>query len=369
MHVPFLDLPAQYKQLQADIDSAIAAVIQNCSFTLGSAVQQFEADFAAYCNVPYCIGVSSGTAALELILRAYNIGVGDEVITVANTFFATAEAISLVGATPVLVDCNLEDGLINTNQLAAAITNRTKAIIPVHLYGQMADMAPILALAKEHNLCVFEDACQAHGASYYGKPAGSLGHAAAFSFYPGKNLGAYGDAGAITTADEAIAKKLQMLRNHGMQKKYYHEIIGKNDRMAGIQGAVLGVKLPHLSGWNAARRGHAALYQMHLQASGITLLTAHANREHVHHLCVVRVPNRALVQANLAEANIQSGIHYPVPVHLQVAYAHMGWQIGSYPATEALAADILSLPMYPELTAEQIEYVCTTLTQIVNSQV
>lgn len=368
MKVPFLDLQAQYASIQAEVDPAIQNVIESCNFVLGPAVQQFEQCFADYCGTKHCAGVSSGTGALELALRACNIGPGDEVITVANTFFATAEAISLVGATVVLVDCNEDDALINTNQIEAVITKKTKAIIPVHLYGQMADMDPIMAIAEQYNLFVIEDCAQAHGAKYKNKTAGSIGHAGAFSFYPGKNLGAYGEGGAIVTSDDTINEQVRILRNHGMKQKYYHQVIGKNDRLHDIQAAVLQVKLPHLPSWNMARVRNAELYKKYLAQSNIQTLTHHKHCEHVYHLFIVTLNNRDAAQEDLAKHNIQSGLHYPLPIHLQEAYANMSWQAGDFPIAEKLSSNILSLPMFPELTEEQIKHVCTTLISSTNGQ-
>jgi dTDP-4-amino-4,6-dideoxygalactose transaminase len=365
MPVPFLDLKAQYNTIKKEIDPAIQEILDTCAFALGPGVEKFEKAFAAYCGAKYCIGVSDGTAALELILRAYGIGSGDEVITVTNSFFASAEAVSLAGATPVLVDCREDDALIDTAKIEKAITKRTKAIIPVHLYGQCADINPILDLAKKRNIIVIEDACQAHGSTYKGKRAGSLAHAAAFSFYPGKNLGAYGEGGGVTTDDEEITKKIRMLRDHGMPAKYKHAMVGKNDRLHGIQGAVLSVKLPHLNDWNAKRRSHAALYRRLLANNPkIGLFTEHAQGEQNYHLFVVRVQNRDQVQEALKAKGIATGIHYPIPIHLQEAYAGM-WKKGDFPVAEKLADEILSLPMYAELTEDMVKEVCAALVEAV----
>lgn len=364
MSVPFLDLKAQYQSIKSEVDPAIQAVIDTCAFALGPAVEKFEKDFATYCGAKHCIGVANGTSALELILRAHGIGAGDEVITVANSFFATAEAISLAGATPVLVDCREDDALIDTTQLEKAITKKTKAIIPVHLYGQCADMDSISATSKKHNLLVIEDACQAHGSHHRGKRAGSLGKAAAFSFYPGKNLGAYGEGGAVTTSDDGVAKTIRMLRDHGMPEKYKHALVGRNERMDGIQGAVLGVKLQSLENWNEKRRTHAALYRKLLQNNpSIAFFKTHDDSVHNYHLFVIRVKNRDAVQAKLKEKGIATGIHYPIPIHLQEAYKGT-WKKGDYPVSEKLAEEILSLPMYAEMTEEQIQEVCSTFRAI-----
>jgi len=363
MNVPFLDLQAQFRPLQHEMENAIRHVLDTSTYILGPSVEAFEAHFAAYCEAKHCIAVNSGTAALALLLQAHGIGPGDEVITVANTFIATAEAISHVGAVPVFVDCEEDTALIDCSLIAAAITPRTKAIIPVHLYGQCADMDRIKEIAAAHNLLVFEDACQAHGALYKDKKAGSLAHGAAFSFYPGKNLGAYGEAGAITTDDAQIAEKLRMLRNHGSLEKYHHAYIGWNERMDGIQGAVLDVKLPHLDAWNAQRRAHATQYREQLPPA-VTTMRERAGSLPAYHLFVVRVPERERAQKALQEKGIATGIHYPVPLHLQKAYAHLGHAAGDFPVSEKLAAEILSLPMFPELTAEQISYVTQSLKEV-----
>ena len=358
MPVPFLDLKAQYKSIKTEVDPVIQSVVETCAFALGPAVEKFEKDFAAYSGAKHCIGVGSGTAALELILRGLEVGPDDEVMTVANTFFATAEAISLVGAAPVLVDCRESDALIDTDKIEEAITDRTKAIIPVHLYGQCADMASINAIAEKYSLYVIEDACQAHGSGFRGKKAGALADAAAFSFYPGKNLGAYGEGGGITTDDDELAKQLRMLRNHGMPEKYKHSIVGSNERLDGIQGAVLDVKLKHLDQWNGGRRTNAALYRKLLSdVPGIILFETHDNSVHNYHLFVIRVKNRDEVQNKLKEKGISTGIHYPIPIHLQKAYEGVGWKKGDFPVAEKLAGEILSLPMFAELTEGQVREV------------
>ncbi len=366
MPVPFLDLKAQYRSIKPEIDAAMQAVVDKCAFAGGPYVEQFEKEFAAYCGAKYCVGLASGTAALELPLRAYDIGAGHEVITVTNSFFASAEAISLANATPVLVDCRADDALIDVSKIEAAITSKTAAIIPVHLYGQPADMDAIHAIAKKHKLIVIEDACQAHGAEYKGKRTGTLAHCAAFSMYPGKNLGAFGEAGAIVTDDEEIAKRVRMLREHGMPKKYEHALVGRNDRMDGIQGAILSVKLKHLDLWNDKRRAHAKLYHSLLSTlDGVELFETHSDRVSNYHLMVVRVKNRDAVQKKMADKGISTGIHYPIPIHLQSAYAECGWSPGNFPEAEAQANEILSLPMFAELTESQVEEVCEALRQSV----
>lgn len=362
MRVPFLDLQAQYQSIKSEVDPAIQKVLDTSAYVLGPAVEAFEKDFAAYCGAAHCVAVNSGTSALALLMQAHGISQGDEVITVANTFFATAEAISELGAVPVLVDCNLETGLLEPTLLEAAITPKTKAIIPVHLYGQPADMTSINAIAKKHGLLVFEDACQAHGSSYKGKRAGGLADGAAFSFYPGKNLGAYGEGGAITTNDAEVANTIRMLREHGSPKKYHHNLVGWNERMDGIQGAVLGVKLKHLDKWNNLRRAHAKAYRAKLP-SHIKTIAIQDGAESVYHLFVIRVPNRDVMQQKLTEAGIATGIHYPVPIHLQPAYEGM-WKPGQFPNAEQQANEILSLPMFPELTNDQIDAVIEAVKQV-----
>jgi dTDP-4-amino-4,6-dideoxygalactose transaminase len=359
MSVPFLDLQAQYKSIKNEVDPAIQSVIESSAFASGPAVTAFEEKFATYCHSKHCAGVGSGTAAITLALRACNIGPGDEVITVANTFFATVEAISLVGATVVLVDCNEDDALINVDRIEGAITSNTKAIVPVHLYGQVADMNAIMTIAEAHSLIVIEDAAQAHGAMRAGKRAGSVGDIGCFSFYPGKNLGAYGEAGAVTTNDAETHKRICMLRDHGMARKYHHDVIGYNERMDGIQGAVLGVKLKYLESWNEQRRKHAALYKEKL--SGVKLFTTHKDCKHVYHLFVIRSKERDALQKKLQEKRIATGIHYPIPNHLQKAYAGNKWKQGDFPVAEKLAGEVVSLPMYAELTEEQISEVCAAI--------
>lgn len=364
MPVPFLDLRAQYRSIKTEIDPAIQSVLDSCAFALGPAVEAFEKDFAAYCGATECIGVGNGTSALELILMAYDIGAGDEVITVANSFFASAEAISLTKATPILIDCNETDALIDVTKIEAAITPKTKAIIPIHLYGQCADMDAILEISKKHNLIVIEDACQAHGSSYKGKRAGGIGHGGAFSFYPGKNLGAYGEGGAVTTSDEAIAKKIRMLRDHGMSEKYKHAVVGRNERLDGIQGAVLGVKLKHLEAWNTARRKHAAQYFSLLKDHpNVTVFTVHDHNISNFHLFVIRVQNRDAVQAKLKDKGIATSIHYPIPIHLQEAYAGI-WKQGDFPVAEKITGELLSLPMFAELKKNQVQEVCEALKEV-----
>ncbi len=361
MNIPFVDLQSQYKAIKQEVDAAVLAVMQRGDFILGGAVTEFEKSFAEYCGVDYCVGVDSGYSALELIVRAYDIGPGDEVITAANTFIATTLAISNTGATPVLVDCDPDTYNIDVTKIEAAITPRTKAIMPVHLYGQTADMDAILAIARKHGLHVFEDAAQASGARYKGRRAGSLGDAAGFSFYPGKNLGAYGDGGAVTTNDPAIAEKIRLLRNIGQKVKYYHEVKGFNNRLDTMQAAVLKVKLPHLDGWNENRRRAADAYAERLAGLPMIAPATAGYAEHIYHLYVVRVENREPLMEYLKERGIATGLHYPIPIHLQPAYAELGYERGDFPVTEAYAETILSLPIFPELDEAKVAYVADAI--------
>jgi dTDP-4-amino-4,6-dideoxygalactose transaminase len=366
VNVPFLDLKAQYETIRDEIATAFQRVFDDTAFTGGPFVEQFEKEFASFCRGEYAIGVSSGTAALWMALTGLGIGPGDEVITVPNTFVATVEAICLCGAKPVLVD--VEEATYNMNPalIEAAITPRTKAIIPVHLFGQMADMDPIMAVAKSHGLLVIEDACQAHGAEYQGRPAGSIGDAGCFSFYPGKNLGAYGEAGAVVTNRAELARKIRVFRDHGQVKKYDHAMLGWNARMDGIQGAILSVKLKHLPAWNEARRNHAKLYyQLLTGVHGVGLPKVADYAKHIYHIFPIRVKNRDALIAALAERGIRCGIHYPAPIHLQTAYRFLGLGQGVLPVAEKCAEELLSLPMYPELTRAQIQYVVSEIKRVV----
>jgi dTDP-4-amino-4,6-dideoxygalactose transaminase len=420
MQVPFLDLKAQYEAIKPEIHSALQAVIDKTAFAGGPFVAEFEKAFASFCGCTECVGVGSGTEALWMALMALGVGPGDEVITVPNTFIATAEAISFCGATPVFVDVDertatmdpgkLEEllkskmeegrgkmeattlglersrasrltpyeekredgsgqpspGLSRSALSAQRSASRPKAVIPVHLYGQTADMDPILELAEQYGLVVVEDACQAHGAEYKGKRVGSLGAAGAFSFYPGKNLGAYGEAGAIVTRDKSLADWIRVFRDHGQPRRYYHDVVGWNGRMDGFQGAVLGVKLKYLEEWNNGRMENAARYRKHLEGVGGVILPGEADyARHVYHLFPVRVKNRDEVMAALTEKGIGCGIHYPVPVHLQKAYEFLGHQPGDFPVSEKIASELISLPMFPELTEEQVAYVAGALKEAV----
>jgi len=370
MEIPLVDLRKQYAPLKDDILGRIAEILEGMHLFLGPNVQALEQEFAAFCGVPHAIGVSDGTTALQLALMACGVGAGDEVITVSHTFVATAEAIILVGATPVFVDIDPQTYTIDVGQVGERITERTKAIIPVHLYGQTADMDPLLTLAREHGLWVIEDACQAHGARYKGQRAGALGDAAAFSFYYSKNLGAYGEGGMVTTTVDEIAERVRMLRDHGSKQHYHHDLVGMNGRLDEIQAAVLRAKLPYLDRWSQQRRAHARQYRDALMDLDHVVLPAEARwGEHVYHLFVIRVKacpersrrNRDGLRAYLHDRGISTGIHYPIPIHLQPAYRDLGYDRGSFPVTEDYAEQILSLPMYAELTPGSIEYVAETI--------
>ncbi|MCP4626867.1 MAG: DegT/DnrJ/EryC1/StrS family aminotransferase [bacterium] len=336
-------------------------VLEKADFILGEDVELFEKEFAAFCETEFAVGVDSGTSAIELALRTLGIGEGDEVITTANTYIATALSISITGATPILVDIHPDTYTIDVNRIEAVITERTKAIIPVHLYGHPADMDPIREIARTHKLAVVEDACQSHGAKYKGKMAGSMGHAAAFSFYPGKNLGAYGDAGMVVTNSDELDRSLRLMRNYGQEKKYHHRVQGYNRRLDTLQAAILRVKLDCLEGWNEARRQHAQMYRNQLQDTALILPDEAEYAESVYHLYVIRSSKRDDLGVFLKERGVATGIHYPVPIHLHQAYQDLGYAKGDFPITEQYADEILSLPMYPELTRGQIDHVCQTI--------
>jgi dTDP-4-amino-4,6-dideoxygalactose transaminase len=362
MRVPFLDLKAQYASIKDEVLPAIHSVLDNTAYVLGKPVSEFEAAFGKEHGVQYCYGVSSGTDGNHMVLWALGVGPGDEVIIPANTFIATAWGATLCGATPVFVDCEPDSYNIDPSKVEAKITPRTKAIVAVHLYGQPADMDPLNAIARKHNIALVEDCAQSHFAEYKGKRTGGLSRASSYSFYPGKNLGAYGEGGAVATNDAALARIFKMIRDHGAEKKYYHEMYGHNYRMEGIQGAVLGVKLRHLGAWTEARRRNAALYNKHLQGiPGVVPPKEMPYAKHVYHLYVIRVTKRDELQKHLEEKGISTGLHYPVPLHVQKAFAHLGYKEGDFPVTENAAKEILSLPMYPELTEEQIKYVCSAI--------
>ncbi|MBX7071934.1 MAG: DegT/DnrJ/EryC1/StrS family aminotransferase [Pirellulales bacterium] len=361
--VPMVDLRAQHDELAPRIEAAMRRVIASGNFILGEEVEAFEREFASFCGARFAIGVSSGLAALELALEAVGVGPGDEVITVANTFVATALAIHHRGATPVLVDVDEQTALVDPAHLLAAITGRTKAILPVHLYGQMADMEAIGAIARAHDLAVVEDACQAHGAAYRSARAGTLGDAGCFSFYPTKNLGALGDGGLITTSSPELAERLRTSRNYGHKIKYVSEMAGRNERLDPLQAAVLRVKLQRLDDWNHARRRAAALYDELLQSAPVGRPVALPDRQHAWHLYVIRAERRDELAAHLAEHGIVTGVHYPVPVHRQPALASYPLARQSFPVTERLAGESLSLPMHPHLTDAQIRRVCASIEQ------
>jgi dTDP-4-amino-4,6-dideoxygalactose transaminase len=339
-------------------------VMASGAFIGGPQVAGFEEEFAEFCSSKFCIGVGSGTDALRFALMAAGIGPGDEVITVPNTFIATTEAISQVGARPVFIDVDKHTYTMDHQKLedSIKIQNRPKVLIPVHLYGQPADMDPILEIAKKHNLIVIEDACQAHGGLYKNKKAGSMGAAGCFSFYPGKNLGAFGEAGAVVTQDEEIAHRIRMLRDHGQQRKYFHDIEGYNGRLDAIQAGVLRIKLKRLKRWNQARREHAAYYTELLAGIQNVILPEEADfAEAVYHLYVILVDNRDGLQEFLQTRGVNTGLHYPLPLHLQKAYAHLGYKKGDFPVAENAAKHLLSLPIYPEITKSQIEYVAKSI--------
>jgi len=359
--IPFVDLPAQFRALKPEIDAAVGKVFENAQFILGPAVDAFERDFATFCQTSEAIGVNSGTSALHLSLLAAGVGTGDEVITVPFTFVATVAAIEYAGAKPVLVDVEREFLTMDPAKLEAAITPRTKAIIPVHLFGQPADMDPIMAIARKHKLVVIEDACQAHGSEYKGKRCGSIGQIGCFSFYPGKNLGAYGEGGAVVTSDPDVAKKIRLLRAWGEEVRYEHKYRAFNYRMDGVQGAILGVKLRHLEAWTEARRRNAAEYGRQLGDTSVTLPRERQDVRHVYHLYVVRLQQRDSWRARLNDAGVQTGVHYPIPVHLQPAYRDLGYSAGDFPVCEHASREVLSLPMFPELTAAQIGEVASAL--------
>ena len=378
LKAPFLDLKAQSKQIEPEVVSMVRETMASGTFVGGTQVSGFENEFADFCESRFCIGVGSGTDALRFALMAAGVGPGDEVVTVPNTFIATTEAISQVGATPAFVDIDARTYTMDPRKLNdflearnanSRLPNRLKAIIPVHLYGQPADMDKIVDIAKTHNLIVIEDACQAHGALYKTKKAGSLGVAGCFSFYPGKNLGAFGEAGAVVTQDENIARKIRMIRDHGQKRKYFHEMEGYNGRLDAIQAGVLSIKLKRLQDWNQTRREHAAYYHRLLDGTpGITLPREADFAESVYHLYVILADDRDLLERFLQEKSIYTGRHYPLPLHLQEAYVNLGHKVGAFPVTEHAAARLLSLPLYPELTRPQIEYVAASIQEFMGQR-
>jgi dTDP-4-amino-4,6-dideoxygalactose transaminase len=361
--IPLVDLKSQYQSIKSEIDGAIAEVVESCQFILGPKVEAFEADFADYCQARFAFGMNSGTSALHLALLAAGVGPGDEVITVGYTFVATIAAILYTGAAPVLVDIDPLTCNIDVTKIEAAITTKTKVIMPVHLYGTCADMDPILEIARRRNLIVIEDAAQAHGAEYKGRRAGSMGDLACFSFYPGKNLGAYGEAGAVVTNDEKYVDIIKELRDQGQSAKYLHPRVGYNYRMEAIQGAVLGVKLKYLDEWNAARRRHAEVYFRELADSGVRLLDEPANCKSVYHVFPLFTEQRDQLREHLHAEGISTGIHYPIPVHLQPGFNNLGYEEGDLPETERVCREVLSVPMYPELATETVMQIADSVRQ------
>ncbi|PWK76881.1 DegT/DnrJ/EryC1/StrS family aminotransferase [Aminobacter sp. AP02] len=362
--IPLLDLKAQYAGIKAELDAAVLKVLASAQYVLGDEVVAFEREFAAYCDVKHAVAVNTGTSALHLALLTAGVGPGDEVITVPFTFVASVSAICYAGARPVFVDVEPVTLTMDPGKLEAAITSRTKAILPVHLYGQMADMDAITAIADRHGIAVIEDACQAHGAEFDGRRAGSIGVSGCFSFYPGKNLGACGEGGMFVTNDDAMAKTARMLRDWGQEKRYHHVLKGFNHRMDGIQGAILRVKLRHLEDWTNARRANARHYSQLLAGSRqVRAPVEVAGRRHVYHVYAVRSHDRDGLERSLQEVGIQTGLHYPVPVHLQQAHEDLGYRKGDFPVSETAAREVLSLPMFPELTPAQIEQVVAAVEQ------
>jgi dTDP-4-amino-4,6-dideoxygalactose transaminase len=357
--IPLVDLKQQYLSIRNEIDQAVSTVLESSQFVLGAEVAAFENEFAAYCGVRHGIGVNSGTSALHLALLAAGVGPGDEVITVPFTFVASVAAILYTGATPVYVDIDPQSYTMDPSRLERAVTSRTKVILPVHLYGQPADMDPILEIARRRGKILIEDAAQAHGAKYKGRPVGSLGDLACYSFYPGKNLGAYGEAGMVVTDNDEYAGKIRLLRNWGESRRYHHDIRGFNYRMEGLQGAILRVKLRHLETWNEARRRNADLYTRKLDGSGLGTPREMPYSRHVRHVYAVRAQHRDALAQTLGAAGVQTGIHYPIPVHLQEAYRDQRYHAGDFPVAELVAGEILSLPLFPELTEPQIDQVCS----------
>lgn len=359
--IPFLDLKTQYLSIRSEINEAVLKVLESTQYALGSEVFAFEEEFAQYQSAEHGIAVNTGTSALHLALLAAGIGPGDEVITVPFTFIATVAAIVYTGATPVFVDIDPASYTMDVTQIKAAITERTKAIMPVHLYGQPADMDPIVEIAQRHGLVVIEDAAQAHRTEYKGRRVGSIGDMGCFSFYPGKNLGAYGEGGMTVTNNPEYARTMRMLRDWGQEKRYHHLLKGYNYRMDGVQGAILRVKLRYLDQWTEARRSHAALYDKLLANSGVKTPTVMPYSYHVYHVYAVRSPQREALQQKLQNREIQTGIHYPIPVHLQPAYADLGYKPGDFPHSESAANQVLSLPMCAELSEEQVKQVCAAV--------
>jgi dTDP-4-amino-4,6-dideoxygalactose transaminase len=366
--VAFVDLYQQHQAIEEELVEVFRRVLRKSSFILGPEVVAFEKEFAAYVGASDCIAVNNGTTALQLVLAGLGIGPGDEVITVANTFIATAEAISAVGARPVFVDVDPVSYTMDPQLVEAAITPNTKALLPVHLYGQAADVDALLEIARRHNLHLVEDACQAHGATYKGRKAGSLGVAGCFSFYPGKNLGCLGEGGAVVTSNPELAQRMRMLRDHGSIKKYEHSLPGYNFRLEGLQGGFLSVKLPHLDRWNARRREVAKLYHELLSDTSLRLPVEMGWGEHVYHLYVIQADDREALRLALNATGVECGLHYPVPLHLQAAYADLGYEKGRFPISEHLSSHILSLPMHPFITDEEVKRVASVLLETLQCQ-
>ena len=361
MRVPLVDLRAQFQPIRHEVLSSIEEILDSMHLFLGPNTRTFEEEFAAYCGTRSCIGVGNGTDALHLALRAARVGPGDEVVTVAHTFFATTEAIVMAGATPVYVDIDPRTYLMDVSQIESRLTSRSRAILPVHLYGQMADMDPIMDIAARHNLVVIEDAAEAHGAEYKGRRAGSLGHIGCFSFYYSKNLGAYGEAGAVVTSDPELAWRLNLMRDHGSEQRYHHLEFGFNSRMDEIQAAVLRIKLRYLEAWNNQRRECAATYDRLLAGTGVGLPRTAPDRTHIWYVYVIRSSARDELQQALTEREIGTGIHFPIPIHLQPACRRLGYDEGDLPHTEQAAREVLSIPMYAELTEAQLEWVASAI--------
>lgn len=369
MQIPLVDLRAQYMTIKSDVLAAIEGVLDGMQLFLGPQTRRFEEEFAAFCGARHGVSVSNGTEALALALRACQIGPGDEVITVANSFIATIEAIALVGARPVLVDIEPETYMMDWRQMEAVLTERTRAILPVHLYGHPVEMRPVLDFAQRHGLRVIEDASQAQGTLYEGRPVGGFGDIGCFSLYYSKNLGAYGEAGVCVTNDAKLAEALQMWRDHGSKVRYHHEILGTNGRMDEIQAAVLNVKLPHLEQWNQARRAHAAVYTEQLRGVVEKVPQEQSWGTHCYYVYVIEVQEREAFRRALEAEGVASGVHYPIPLHLQAACAEYGYQRGDFPVTERVAERIVSLPMYPELTSEQLAHVVAAVKKALYSKV
>ncbi len=359
--VPFADLRGQFASIREEALTALREVAESGGYVLGPKVAAFEKAFAAFAGVKHCVGVNTGTSALHLALIAANVGAGDEVITVPMTFVATTWAVSYVGATPVFVDVDPDTCTMDVNQVRSKITSKTKAILPVHLYGQPADLEPLQQICREYGLALIEDAAQAHGAHYRGRSAGSIGLCGCFSFYPGKNLGAAGEAGAVVTNDDAVAARMRALRDHAQSQRYHHEELGFNYRMDAMQGAILGIKLKHLPAWTERRCRLAERYLKLLAGLPLTLPKQAEGRGHVWHLFVVRHPNRDRIRDGLSARGIESGLHYPVPVHLQGAYRHLGHKSGDFPVSEQIGRECLTLPLYPEMTEAQQDLVVAAL--------